>query len=113
MIQLQNSCLGNSLLIKRSQLTSVTRDLNSLNVDRLQKAAEELGTNQVTSDPLVRRLLKNITAIGVQVPGSFFQKLQMQAELRGLLVREGMPAFWLTINLSDLQNPLVLVLAGV
>jgi hypothetical protein len=113
MIQLRNSCLGNSLLIKRSQWTSVTRDLNSLNVDRLQKAAEELGTNQVTSDPLVRRLLKNITAIGVQVPGSFFQKLQMRAELRGLLVREGMPAFWLTINPSDLQNPLVLVLAGV
>ncbi|KAJ5318263.1 hypothetical protein N7476_004683 [Penicillium atrosanguineum] len=113
MIQLRNSCLGNSLLIKRSQWTSVTRDLNSLNVARLQKAAEELATSQVTSDPLVRRLLKNITAIGVQVPGSFFQKLQMRAELRGLLVREGMPAFWLTINPSDLQNPLVLVLAGV
>lgn len=113
MIQLQNSCLGNSLLIKRSQWTSVTRDLNLLNVDRLQKAAKELGTNQVTSDPLVRRLLKNTTAIGVQVPGSFFQKLQMRAELRGLLVREGMPAFWLTINPSELQNPLVLVFADV
>lgn len=37
----------------------------------------------------------------------------MRAELRGLLVREGMPAFWLTINPSDLQNPLVLTLAGV
>ncbi|KAJ5198759.1 uncharacterized protein N7498_007876 [Penicillium cinerascens] len=112
-IQLRNSCLGNSLLIKRSQWTSVARDLDSLNVDRLQKAAEELSTNQTTSDPLIRRLLKNITAIGVQVPGSFFQKLQIRAELRGLLVREGMPAFWLTINPSDLQNPLVLVLAGV
>jgi hypothetical protein len=112
-IQLRNSCLGNSLLIKRSQWTSVTRDLHSLNLDRLKKAAEELSANQGASDPLIRRLLKNITAIGVQVPGSFFQKLQMRAELRGLLVREGMPAFWLTINPSDLQNPLVLVLAGV
>jgi hypothetical protein len=112
-IQLRNSSLGNSLLIKRSQWNSVTQDLNSLNVDRLQRATKELAANQVTTDPLVRRLLKNITAIGVRVPGSFFQKLQLRAEIRGLLVREGMPAFWLTINPSDLQNPLVLVLAGV
>lgn len=47
-------------------------DLNSLNVDRLKRAAEELAANQVAADPLVQRLLKNITAIGVQVPGSFF-----------------------------------------
>lgn len=112
-IQLRNSCLGNSLLIKRTQWTSVTRDLNSLNVARLQNAARELAADHVTKDPLVRRLLKNLTAIGVQVPGSFFHKLQMRAEIRGLLVREGMPAFWMTINPSDLQNPLVLVLAGV
>ncbi|KAJ6102597.1 hypothetical protein N7486_005024 [Penicillium sp. IBT 16267x] len=74
-IQLRNSCLGNSLLIKRSQWTSVIRDLNSLSSDRLRKAAEELA---------------------------------MRAEIRGLLVREGMPVFWLIINLSDLQNPLCL-----
>lgn len=112
-IQLRNSCLGNSLLIKRTQWTSVTRDLNSLNVARLQNAARELAADHVTKDPLVRRLLKSLTAIGVHVPGSFFHKLQMRAEIRGLLVREGMPAFWMTINPSDLQNPLVLVLAGV
>jgi hypothetical protein len=101
-IQLRNSCLGNTLLIKRSQWTSVTQDLASLNVDRLRKATDELAANHVITDPLVRRLLKNITAIGVQVPGSFFQKLQLRADIRGLLVREGMPAFWLTINPSDL-----------
>ncbi|OJJ51894.1 hypothetical protein ASPSYDRAFT_165466, partial [Aspergillus sydowii CBS 593.65] len=64
-------------------------------------------------DPLIRRLLKNITSIGIHVPGSFYQKLQMRGEIRGSLVREGMPAFWLTVNPSDLQNPLVLTLAGV
>jgi hypothetical protein len=36
----------------------------------------------------------------------------MLAEIRGLLVREEMPAFWMTINPSDLQNPLVLIFAG-
>lgn len=112
-IQLRNSCLGHSLLIKRCQWTSVTHDLASLNYDRLVKAAEELAMHRSASDPLVRRLLKDMTTIGARVPGSFFQKLQMRAELRGLIVREGMPAFWLKINPSDLQSPLVLVLAGV
>lgn len=111
-IQLRNSCLGHSLLIKRSQWASVTHDLASLNYDRLRKAADEIATYRLSSDPLVRKLLKDITTIGARVPGSFFQKLQMRGELRGLIVREGMPAFWLTINPSDLQNPLVLVLAG-
>jgi hypothetical protein len=36
----------------------------------------------------------------------------MRVELRGLIVREGMPGFWLTINPSDLQSPLVLIFAG-
>ena len=32
---------------------------------------------------------------------------------RGLITWYRMPAFWLTINPSDLQNPLVLMLAGI
>lgn len=111
-LQLRNSCRGNSLLIRRTQWTSVTQDLKFLNHDRLRRAAEEIVGHHVPSDPLIRRLLKNITAIGAQVPGSFFPKLQMRAELRGLIAREGMPAFWMTISPSDLQNPLVLRLAG-
>jgi hypothetical protein len=111
-IQLRNSSLGNSLLIKRSQWSSVTRDIRSLTTAQFQDAAKELAAGQPIKDPVVRRLLRTITAIGVQVPGSFFQKLRLRGEIRGLLIREGMPAFWLTINPSDLQNPLVLMLAG-
>lgn len=51
--------------------------------------------------------------IGMQVPGSFSQKLKRRAEIKGLIVRDGMPAFWMTINPSDLRHPLVLRLAGV
>jgi hypothetical protein len=111
-MQLQNSSLSNSLLIKRSQWSSVTHDIRSLTTAQFQDAAKELAAGQPTKDPVVRRLLRNITAIGIQVPGLFFQKLWLRGEIRGLLIREGMPAFWLTINPSDLQNPLVLMLAG-
>jgi hypothetical protein len=92
-IQLRNSSLGNNRLIKPSHWISVTCDINSLTTLQLQDAAKELAAGQSVNDPIIRRLLKNITAIGIQVPGSFFQKLQVSAEIRGLLIREGMPAF--------------------
>jgi hypothetical protein len=51
--------------------------------------------------------------IRMQVPGSFSQKLKRRTEIKGLIVRDGMPAFWMTINPSDLRHLLVLQLAGV
>jgi hypothetical protein len=39
---------------------------------QLQLATEELAAGQVTTDLIIRQLLKNITAIGIQVPGPFF-----------------------------------------
>jgi len=49
----------------------------------------------------------------MQVPESFSQKLMMRSQIKGLIVRDGIPAIWLTINPSDLRNPLVLILAGI
>ncbi|KAJ6087103.1 hypothetical protein N7467_006017 [Penicillium canescens] len=37
----------------------------------------------------------------------------MRSKIRGLIVRFGMPTFWITINPSDLRSPLVIILAGV
>ena len=45
--------------------------------------------------------------------GSFSQKLVLWSNIKGCLVQSGMPVFWLTINLSDLRNPLVLILARI
>jgi len=47
------------------------------------------------------------------VPESFAQKVKRRSEIKGLIARYGMPAFWMTINPSDLRNPLVLQLAGI
>ena len=49
----------------------------------------------------------------MQVPQSFVQKVKRRSEIKGLIACYGMPAFWMTINPSDLRNPLVLQLAGI
>lgn len=112
-IQLRKSSIGNAFLIKRQNWQSATKDITSLTVSQLQNAAKTVATGHKIEDSIIRRLLRNIVAIGMQVPGSFAQKLRLRSEIRGLITRYGMPAFWITINPSDLRNPLVLILAGV
>lgn len=112
-LQLRRSSLGNAFLVKRRHWRSAAHDIASLTVDQLEKAAQDVKAGQNVEDPVIRRLQQHIVTIGMRVPGSFSQKLRMRSEIRGLIVRHGMPAFWITINPSDLRNPLVLILAGV
>jgi hypothetical protein len=88
-------------------------DIASLSINQLEDAAKAVADRGFTDDPVIQRLQRNIVTIGMQVPESFSQKLKRRSEIKGLIVRDGMPAYWLTINPSDLRNPLVLVLAGV
>ena len=84
-----------------------------MTVIQLQDAAKVVANRQFIQNPIIRRLLRDLTAIGFSVPLSHSQKLMMRSQIRGLIAQYGMPAFWLTINPSDLRNPLVLKLAGI
>ena len=112
-IQLRRSSLANSILIKRQHWRSTTKDISLLTVDQLLNAAKTLAAGGKIEDPRVKRLQKNLISIAKHVPGSFAQKLVMRSNIRGIIVRYGMPGFWITINPSDLRNPLVVILAGV
>ena len=113
MLQLRTSSLANGLLIQRQKWKSGTDDIADLTEDQLADALRALEEHRKIEDPLIRRLLHDLESIATRVPGSFAQKLKLRAEIRGLVIRYGMPAFWITINPSDLRNPLVLILAGV
>lgn len=80
-IQLRKSSLGNALLSRRSDWNSITRDIDSLTVTQLENATTALYAGKPVDNPIIQRLLRNVTAIGVRVPGSFFHKLQLRAEL--------------------------------
>jgi hypothetical protein len=112
-IQLRQSSLGHTLLVKRQNWRSVRDDIASLTVDQLQDAARAVSDGQAIDNPIIRRLQRDLTTIGMRVPESFSQKLMMRSQIRGVIVRGGMPAIWVTINPSDLRNPLVLILAGI
>src|SRR6266480_6515112 len=112
-IQLQKSSLGHTLLTKRQNWRSTKSDIESLTVEQLQDAARAVANGQMINNPTIKRLLRDLTSIGTPVPQSFSQKLKLQSQIRSLLVRNGTADIWITINPSDLRNPLVLHLAGV
>src|SRR5437667_5782432 len=81
-------------------------------VEWLEKAAADLRDYHSTSDRLVLDLLRFIEGISLLVLNSFLQKLCMHQEMKGMILRFRMPAFWFTLNPSDLRYPLVMSLAG-
>jgi len=87
--------------------------MSSLSYERLIAAAQSLRETQTTSDPAIATLRRAIETVASRVPNSFAEKREMRLLLRGLLIEFGLAAFWLTINPSDLRDPLVVKLAGV
>jgi hypothetical protein len=100
-------------LVKRQHWRRVKNSIASLTVEQLLEAAKAAADKRPIEDPIVLSLLRDLNAIGESVPLSYSQKLKMRSRIKGLIARYGMPAFWLTINPSDLRNPLVLILAGI
>jgi Helitron helicase-like domain at N-terminus len=112
-MQRRQSALGNSLLVKRGDYRAVQEIMSSLSYERLIAAAQSLRETKTTSDPAIATLRRAIETVASRVPNSFAEKREMRLLLRGLLIEFGLAAFWLTINPSDLRDPLVLKLAGV
>jgi hypothetical protein len=112
-IQLRKSSLGHHLLVKRQDWESTLSDIQSLTADGLRQAATAFENGQTIQDPAIFRLLRKVSAIGNVVPQSFAQKRMMRSHMTGIQVREGAAIWWLTINPSDLKNPIVLRLAGI
>jgi Helitron helicase-like domain at N-terminus/PIF1-like helicase len=112
-LRLRNASLGYKLLAKRRDWNRIQNDLNSLTVARIREAINQLSNRQQITDPTITALLRHLRSIGTHEPLSFAQKLTMRDEMKAVIVRLGMIAWWLTVNPSDLSHPLVLELAGI
>ena len=60
----------------------------------------------------VLELMKQVNAVSSFVPSSSASKAVQRSELKALMINQGLPSFYVTINPSDVHNPLVRFLAG-
>jgi hypothetical protein len=112
-LRLRKTALGYGLLAKRKDWGRIQKDLDLLTPERIQAAIKACSNHQISDDPVIKSLLYLLRSVGTYEPHSFGDKLHMRAEMKGVLVLLGMAWIWLTLNPSDLRNPLVLQLAGV
>jgi hypothetical protein len=111
--QRRQAALGNSFVVKRKDWETAQTAISSLTFDRLDAAAKSVLETGTHNDPTIRLLERHIQSIASKVPQSFALMRAARVHMRALFVSHGMPGYWLTINPADLNNPIVIVLAGV
>ena len=73
----------------------------------------EMKNSQQVSNRKVWTIINNVEAIGNMVPLSNQQRNIMKRNIFGMIIWNGQPAIWLTLNPNDIGNPLCCKIAGV
>ncbi|KAF1807901.1 hypothetical protein P152DRAFT_469269 [Eremomyces bilateralis CBS 781.70] len=98
--------------VTRKNFAEVERIVRSLNPERLEAAKAELEASRKTSDEAVNQLLRSLSLYGFRQPMSRESRLNMRRKIQSLIIRDGIPAIWFTLNPNDITNPIKLRLAA-
>ena len=99
--------------MKRKDWETAQAAISSLTFDRLEAAARSVQETNTHNDPDIGLLERHIQTIASQVPQSFALMRAARSQMRALFVCRGMAAYWMTVNPTDLNSPIVILLAGV
>lgn len=116
-LQKKKVCDSVHFKIKAVQQRTIVTQL--LNVDKqlLARMIEATHRNpgyqpQTAEEIALIALVNKVGTVLHDLPGTSGYKMRMRNEIRGLVSHKGTPAFFVTLNPSDIHNPLVRLLAG-
>ena len=93
-----------------SDLVNVSNDAIQAVIDCLSKG--DSITAKTPEEATVLKLMCNVQTVSSNIPGSTVTRIAMQNEIRGLILRLGLPSFYVTINPADIYNPIVRFMSG-
>ncbi|KAI0698726.1 hypothetical protein C8Q76DRAFT_633801, partial [Earliella scabrosa] len=116
-LQKKHVCDSVRFRVKVSQQRAVVRDLLSIDKDLLARLIEIYKVNpayraQTVEESNLVALVNRLGTVLHDLPGTTGYKLRMRNEIRALVNHKGTPAFFVTLNPSDIHNPLVRLMAG-
>lgn len=116
-LQCQEMLLQVGLKVKRRNFESVVSWFAKLDDSAIHAVSERLATGKdVTAlnedERQVLELMKQVNAVLSEIQGSAASKIKQRLQLKALMIDQGLPSFYITINPSDVHNPLVRFLAG-
>ncbi|OAX32668.1 hypothetical protein K503DRAFT_794698 [Rhizopogon vinicolor AM-OR11-026] len=98
--------------MQRSAFDCDAKLLLTIDQGMLREAAQEEERNILTSQPAIAILRMLVYAAAGRVMDSDHSHYQLQSQIWSTTIYMNPPSLWITINLCDLHNPLVQVLAG-
>ena len=104
--------LAARLQMKRSDFERNVRLMSSITMADLQAAQLEEESNKPISNPAVQVMRKHILAMSSRVQGSDASRLHLRSQIWSTNIRLGPPSIWITINPSDIHDPIAQVFAG-
>ncbi len=105
--------LGYSLLIKSGMWEKTEELIRKITHAQLIITAIKIEETNCCTDTAILALERDVQTVAAHAPHLYAQYFQFRMQLKVLIVTNGMPVFWITINLVDLQCPLVIRFAGV
>ena len=98
--------------MKRSTFEREAALLCNITNETLATACREEEQNRPSSDPAVKLLRKAVQGVLGRVIGSNESRYQMRSQIWSTSVYLGPPTIWMTINPSDVNNPIAQLFAG-
>ena len=116
-LQRREMLLRVGLKAKRKNFDSVAERFGRISAEAIHVVTDRIENgDSITADTpeehQVLELMKQVNTTSGHVQGSAASKVIQRSELKALMIDQGLPSFYITINPSDVHNPLVQFLAG-
>ena len=110
--QKRQVCWALILQMKKGSYFRYQNLLSTITAKDLMKASQEETRGVPFSNPAVRSLCSQLTAVKTKVQGSDESRMSVRGKIWGTNLLHNPPSIWVTINPADTQDPIAQVLAG-
>ena len=110
--QKRQVCQASVLQMKRGSYIRHKTILSTITANDLTTASREETRGVPFSNPAVRALRSQLTAVKTKVEGSDESRISVRGKIWGTNLIHNPPSLWVTINPADTQDPITQVLAG-
>ncbi|KAJ7587458.1 hypothetical protein C8J56DRAFT_757235, partial [Mycena floridula] len=111
-LQRREMLLRTGLKVKKANFPAVASRFASVSEAAIHIVSERVARGDLTTfntdeERQVLQLMKEVKAVTSHVQGSAASKMVQRNEVRALMIDQGLPSFYLTINPADVYHPLV------
>jgi hypothetical protein len=111
-LQRREAALMTHIAAKASNFARSAELVATLTPNDISLSLDQERNKQPISNPAVAELVKNVNAIGSKLMASNQSRSRMRNEMRAIIIRDGTPSLFVTINPADLHSPIVMMYAG-